>query len=36
MEARGMQMEDVEIQIVEFYERMIEDIMERSDRVYAF
>ena len=36
MDARGVQSEDTAISIVEFYERLVEDIMMRSEKVYAF
>lgn len=36
MDARGVQPEDTAILLVEFYEQLVEDMMERSDKVYAF
>ena len=36
MDARGVQPEDTAISLVEFYEQLIEDMMEQSDKVYAF
>jgi len=36
MDARGVQPEDTAISIVEFYERLVEDIMMQSEKVYAF
>lgn len=36
MEARGVQPGDSAISFVEFYEKLVEDMMVRSDRVYAF
>jgi sulfur relay protein TusB/DsrH len=36
MEARGVRPEKAEIQIVDFYEQLVEDMMERSDRIYSF
>ena len=36
MDARGVQPEDTAISLVEFYEQLIEDMMARSDKVYAF
>ena len=36
MDARGVQPEDTTISLVEFYEQLVEDIMVRSDMVYAF
>ena len=36
MDARGVQPEDTAISLVEFYERLVEDMMVRSDKVYAF
>ena len=36
MDARGVQPEDTAISLVEFYEQLVEDMMVRSDKVYAF
>jgi tRNA 2-thiouridine synthesizing protein B len=36
MDARGMRPEKAEIQIVDFYGQLVEDMMERSDRIYSF
>jgi len=36
MDARGVQPEDTAISLVEFYERLVEDMMVRSEKVYAF
>ena len=36
MEARGVQPRDTAMSLVEFYEQLVEDIMVRSDKVYAF
>ena len=36
MDARGVQPEDTAISLVEFYEQLVEDMMERGDKVYAF
>ena len=36
MEARGVQPGDTAISLVEFYEQLVEDMMVRSDKVYAF
>ena len=36
MDARGVQPEDTAILAVEFYEQLVDDIMVRSDKVYAF
>ena len=36
MDARGVQPEDTAISLVDFYEQLVEDMMERSDKVYAF
>lgn len=36
MDARGVQPGDTAISLVEFYEQLVEDMMERSDKVYAF
>lgn len=36
MDARGVQSEDTAISVVEFYEQLVEDMMVRSDKVYAF
>lgn len=36
LDARGMQSVDTAISLVEFYEQLVEDMMARSDKVYAF
>lgn len=36
MDARGVLSEDPAISLAEFYEKLVEDIVVRSDRVYAF
>ena len=36
MDARGVQPEDTTISLVEFYEQLVDDMMVRSDKVYAF
>ena len=36
MDARGVQPVDTAISLVEFYEQLVEDMMLRSDKVYAF
>lgn len=36
MDARGVQPGDTAISLVEFYELLVGDMMERSDNVYAF
>jgi tRNA 2-thiouridine synthesizing protein B len=36
MDARGVQPDDIAISLVEFYEQLVEDMMVRSDKVYAF
>jgi tRNA 2-thiouridine synthesizing protein B len=36
MDARGVQQEDTVISLIEFYEQLVEDMMVRSDKVYAF
>ena len=36
MDARGVQPVDTAISLVDFYEQLVEDMMMRSDKVYAF
>jgi len=36
MDARGVQPEDTAISLIDFYELLVEDMMVRSDKVYAF
>lgn len=36
LDARGVQPENTAISLVEFYELLVEDMMVRSDKVYAF
>lgn len=36
MDARGVQPKDTAISLVEFYDQLVEDMMVRSDKVYAF
>ena len=36
MDARGVQPENAAISLVDFYEQLVEDMMVRSDKVYAF
>jgi len=36
MDARGVQPENAAISLVGFYERLVEDMMVRGDKVYAF
>ena len=36
MDARGVQPENTAISLVDFYEQLVEDMMVRSDKVYAF
>ena len=36
MDARGVQPENTAISLVEFYEQLVEDMMVRSEKVYAF
>ena len=36
MDARGVQPRDTAISLVEFYEQLVEDLIARSDKVYAF
>ena len=36
MDARGVQPVDTAISLIEFYEQLVEDMMIRSDKVYAF
>ena len=36
MDARGVQPENTAISLVEFYEQLVEDMMVRGEKVYAF
>ncbi len=36
MDARGVQQENTAISLVDFYEQLVEDMMVRSEKVYAF
>lgn len=36
MDARGVQPVDTAVSLIEFYEQLVEDMMMRSDKVYAF
>jgi sulfur relay protein TusB/DsrH len=36
MDARGVQPENNAMSLVDFYEQLVNDMMERSDKVYAF
>lgn len=36
MDARGMQLENTAISLVDFYERLVENMMSRTCKVYAF
>lgn len=36
MDARGVQSENTAIALVEFYEQLVEDMMVRGEKVYAF
>jgi tRNA 2-thiouridine synthesizing protein B len=36
IDARGVQPKNTTISLVDFYEQLVEDMMERSNKVYAF
>ena len=36
MDARGVQPENTAVSLVDFYEQLVEDMMVRSDKVFAF